>query len=144
MLSNLLHLHNSLDPTTDTLSSTSSLLQSSSIAHLLLFTMASVLSHVASTRTPSSPSNHRNKRRRRNRNPNASDYSVVAFRALSTEHIWSLEPPLRDAQWRSLYSLSYPIFTTIVDKLKPHIAVSIFFFFLIFSFLISFKNNRMN
>lgn len=131
MLSNLLHLHNSLDPTTDTLSttatssasSTTSLLQSSSIAPLLLFTMASVLSYVASTRTPSSPSNN-NRRKKRRRNSNASDYSVAAFRALSTEHIWSLEAPLRDQQWRSLYGLSYPVFTTVVDKLKPHIAVS--------------------
>ncbi|RDY14834.1 Protein ANTAGONIST OF LIKE HETEROCHROMATIN PROTEIN 1, partial [Mucuna pruriens] len=122
MLSNLLHLHNSLDPTTsllsDALSSSatpSSLLASSSIAPLLFFTIASVLSYVASTRPTASDSTP----------PNASsDYSVSAFRALSTEHIWSLEAPLRDAHWRSLYGLSYPVFTTVVDKLKPHIALS--------------------
>ncbi|MCI68981.1 putative nuclease HARBI1, partial [Trifolium medium] len=51
--------------------------------------MASVLSYVASTRTPSSPSNNNKRRKKRRRNPNASDYSVAAFRALSTEHIWS-------------------------------------------------------
>ncbi|KAK7252052.1 hypothetical protein RIF29_35756 [Crotalaria pallida] len=141
MLSNLLHLHNSLDPTTslltDTLSSTatsspsssspssstspSSLLYSSSIAPLLFFTIASVLSYIASSKPPSSatattttpPSNS-----------SSASYSISAFRALSTEHIWSLEPPLRDAQWRSLYGLSYPVFTTVVEKLKPHIALS--------------------
>lgn len=35
-----------------------------------------------------------------------------------------MEPPLRDAHWRSLYGLSYPVFTTIVEKLKPFIAQS--------------------
>lgn len=124
MLSNLLHLHNSLDPTTsllsDALSSPTSLLYSSSIAPLLFFTIATVLSYVASTRPSNSNSNS-------NPNPSSassSDYSVSAFRALSTEHIWSLEAPLRDAHWRSLYGLSYPVFTTVVDKLKPHIALS--------------------
>ncbi|KAG5023488.1 hypothetical protein JHK82_019388 [Glycine max] len=110
MVSNLLQLHNSLDPTSSLLSNAdgaSSLLHSSSVAPLLFFTIASVLSFVASTRP--SPS---------------SDYSVSAFRTLSTEHIWSLEAPLRDAHWRSLYGLSYPVFTTVVDKLKPHIALS--------------------
>ncbi|KAL5163011.1 Protein ALP1-like [Glycine soja] len=110
MVSNLLQLHNSLDPTSSLLSDAdgaSSLLHSSSVAPLLFFTIASVLSFVASTRP--SPS---------------SDYSVSAFRTLSTEHIWSLEAPLRDAHWRSLYGLSYPVFTTVVDKLKPHIALS--------------------
>lgn len=139
MLSNLLHLHNSLDPTTsllsDSLSSTtanpSSLLHSSSIAPLLFFTIASVLSYVSSTRPSSSPPNPNAATTTTNNNPNttttnnaSSDYSVSAFRALSTEHIWSLEAPLRDAHWRSLYGLSYPVFTTVVDKLKPHIALS--------------------
>ncbi|KAK7319837.1 hypothetical protein RJT34_04565 [Clitoria ternatea] len=134
MLTNLLHLHNSLDPTTslisDTLSSTAtaspstatsptSLLYSSSIAPLLFFTIASVLSYVASTRPSSSATSTPPKT-----TAASSDYSVSAFRALSTEHIWSLEAPLRDAHWRSLYGLSYPVFTTVVDKLKPHIALS--------------------
>lgn len=35
-----------------------------------------------------------------------------------------MEAPLRDAQWRSLYGLSHPVFTTVVDKLKPFIAQS--------------------
>lgn len=35
-----------------------------------------------------------------------------------------MEAPLRDAHWRSLYGLSYPVFTTVVDKLKPHITAS--------------------
>nr|GMC87602.1 putative nuclease HARBI1 [Ipomoea batatas] len=35
-----------------------------------------------------------------------------------------MEAPLRDAQWRSLYGLSYPVFTTVVDKLKPYITQS--------------------
>ncbi|KAK9942180.1 hypothetical protein M0R45_007861 [Rubus argutus] len=143
MLSNLLHLHNSIDPTTSLISSPTStttassasaassptsLLTSSSAAPLLFFTIASVLSYIASSR-PSSPSSATTPSApaaSSSSNPAAAaaDYSVSAFRALSTEHIWSLEAPLRDAQWRSLYGLSYPVFTTVVDKLKPHIALS--------------------
>ncbi|KAE9597251.1 hypothetical protein Lal_00007798 [Lupinus albus] len=142
MLSNLIHLHNSLDPTTslltDTLSSSStttttsspssstsptSLLYSSSVAPLLFFTIASVLSYIASTQSPS-PSTSTTSPPPTTTTSSSSSYSVSAFRALSTEHIWSLEPPLRDAQWRSLYGLSYPVFTTVVEKLKPHIALS--------------------
>ncbi|KAJ7967430.1 Harbinger transposase-derived nuclease [Quillaja saponaria] len=149
MLSNLLQLHNSLDPTSsllsDTLASTTttaiassassssstsptSLLYSSSIAPLLFFTIASVLSYVASSRPSSSSSSSSPDATTTTPPPLSSsavsDYSVSAFRALSTEHIWSLEAPLRDAHWRSLYGLSYPVFTTVVDKLKPYIAVS--------------------
>ncbi|KAE8716699.1 putative nucleic acid binding protein [Hibiscus syriacus] len=35
-----------------------------------------------------------------------------------------MDPPIRDAEWRSLYGLSYPVFTTVVEKLKPFIAAS--------------------
>ncbi|XP_018835597.1 protein ALP1-like [Juglans regia] len=148
MLSNLLHLQNSLDPTTSFLSSTSSstttssatgtatsptssgsptclLSSSSSAAPLLFFTIASVLSFLASSRPKTTPSSPRPvPPQSSNASASAADFSVSAFRALSTEHIWSLEAPLRDAQWRSLYGLSYPVFTTVVDKLKPHIALS--------------------
>ncbi|KAK1417483.1 hypothetical protein QVD17_26611 [Tagetes erecta] len=125
MLSNLLHLQNHLDPTTSLLSDSttttsatpSSLLTSTSAAPLLFFTIASVLSYISTTRNkpqsspPPSPTT-------------TSQYSVSAFRALSTERIWAMEAPLRDAQWRSLYGLSYPVFTTVVEKLKPYIAQS--------------------
>ncbi|KAK9096710.1 hypothetical protein Sjap_022207 [Stephania japonica] len=30
-------------------------------------------------------------------------------------------PPLRDAQWRASYGLSYPVFASLLDQLKPHI-----------------------
>ncbi|XP_030944507.1 protein ALP1-like [Quercus lobata] len=153
MLSNLLHLQNSLDPTTSFLSSTlssstttttssaasptsssssaspspTSLLSSSSAAPLLFFTIASVLSFLASSRpkpkSQTTASSLNPKKTPSPQNPN-SDFSVSAFRALSTETIWSLEAPIRDAQWRSLYGLSYPVFTTVVEKLKPHIALS--------------------
>ncbi|KAL5537693.1 hypothetical protein UlMin_045159 [Ulmus minor] len=135
MLTNLLHLQNSLDPTTsllsDTLSSTASaasssasptsLLTSSSAAPLLFFTIASVLSYIASSR-PSASKSSTSTPPSSSSNATASDYSVAAFRALSADHIWS--SPLRDAQWRSLYGLSYRVFTTVVEKLKPHIAQS--------------------
>ncbi|KAL6514270.1 hypothetical protein OROHE_019257 [Orobanche hederae] len=130
MLSNLLHLHNYLDPTTSPLLSSTALsssaaadASSSSAAPLLFFTLASVLSYLASnppTKKPRKPSP-----------PSAAaaakppaEFSVAAFRALSTEHIWAMEAPLRDAQWRSLYGLSYPVFTTVVEKLKPYITQS--------------------
>ncbi|XP_021286521.1 protein ALP1-like isoform X2 [Herrania umbratica] len=146
MLSNLLHLHNSLDPTTSLLSpasssppptsspspsSPSSLLSSSSPAPLLFFTLASLLSFLATSSSKkgsknSSPSSE-------NREPNSSPspspsssshFSISAFRALSTDHIWSMDAQSRDALWRSLYGLSYPVFTTVVEKLKPFITAS--------------------
>ncbi|GAB2287743.1 hypothetical protein Dimus_037955 [Dionaea muscipula] len=130
MLSNLLHLQNHLDPASslisDAASPTSILASSSSSAPLLFFTVASVLSYVASSRSsPSSPSHHHDRNRDRDQGRNRDqDHSLSAFRALSTELIWSMEPPVRDARWRSSYGLSYPVFTTVVDKLKPHIALS--------------------
>lgn len=140
VLSNLLHLHNHLDPTTSLLSTTSSsaatpsassptsLLSSSSAAPLLFFTIASVLSYVASSSAasanPKSKGNPNSGPSKAGPPSPSSDFSVAAFRALSTEHIWSLEPPLRDARWRSLFGLSYPVFTTVVDKLRPFIAAS--------------------
>ncbi|KAL2934849.1 Protein ALP1-like [Bienertia sinuspersici] len=136
MLSHLLHLQNYLDPSSSlsssdaTTSSTfstaslSSFLTSSSAAPLLFFTIASVLSFVAATRPSSSSSASSSRSPSRSRSSSPSDHSLSAFRALSTELIWSMDPPVRDAQWRSSYGLSYPVFTTVVDKLKPHIAQS--------------------
>ncbi|GAA0160246.1 hypothetical protein LIER_16841 [Lithospermum erythrorhizon] len=106
MLSNLLNLQNNLDPSTST--SDASLSCSTSAAPLLFFTIATILTYISSKGVTK---------------PEA-EYSVSAFRALSTEHIWAMEAPLRDAQWRSLYGISYPVFTTVVDKLKPYIAES--------------------
>ncbi|KAK2991484.1 hypothetical protein RJ640_016519 [Escallonia rubra] len=126
MLSNLLHLQNHLDPTTSLLSDTASsttatsptsLLTSTSAAPLLFFTIASVLSYLACSRPSPSPTPS-------SASPSTSEFSVSAFRALSTERIWAMEAPLRDAQWRSLYGLSYPVFTTVVEKLKPYITQS--------------------
>ncbi|VVA98187.1 unnamed protein product [Arabis nemorensis] len=138
MLSHLLHLQNSLDPTSSVFSSSSSasspssatpssLLSSSSAAPLLFFTLASLLSFLAVTRSSSNSGDSSS-----SASPSPSpppplpdgDYSVAAFRALANDHIWSLDAPLRDARWRSLYGLSYPVFTTVVDKLKPFITAS--------------------
>ncbi|KAF5202936.1 Antagonist of like heterochromatin protein [Thalictrum thalictroides] len=137
MLSNLLHLHNHLDPTTSLLSdsqsftsstSPSSTLSSTSAAPLLFFTIASVLSYAATLRSSSSSSTSNSSSppstTTNNNNRTSSDLSVSAFRALSTEHIWTMEPPIRDAQWRSSYGLSYPVFASLVDQLKPHILQS--------------------
>ncbi|XP_019169499.1 PREDICTED: putative nuclease HARBI1 [Ipomoea nil] len=130
MLSNLLNLQNHLDPATSVLSdsasfaasatSPTSLLTSTTAAPLLFFTIASVLSYVASH----SPKKKRKTSSNNPSSPSAAEFSISAFRALSTEHIWAMEVPLRDAQWRSLYGLSYPVFTTVVDKLKPYITQS--------------------
>ncbi|KAF8410018.1 hypothetical protein HHK36_002538 [Tetracentron sinense] len=134
MLSNLLQLHNHLDPTSSILSdshastattSPTTTLSSTSAAPLLFFTIASVLSYAVSLRSSSNNNdNDDNNTNTNNNNNDSSDLSVSAFRALSTEHIWAMEAPVRDAQWRSSYGLSYPVFTTVVDKLKPHIAQS--------------------
>ncbi|KAK8626845.1 hypothetical protein V6N13_134475 [Hibiscus sabdariffa] len=137
MLSNLLHLQNSLDPASSLLSpsspstsapspsSPSSLLSSSSPAPLLFFTLASLLSFLATSN--SKKDSPLSKKREANSSPpppSSSHFSVAAFRALSTDHIWSMDAPTRDAEWRSLYGLSYPVFTTVVEKLKPFIAAS--------------------
>nr|GEX02292.1 hypothetical protein [Tanacetum cinerariifolium] len=122
MLSNLLHLQNQLDPTTTLISdpttpstTPSSLLTSTSAAPLLFFTIASVLSYISTKKSP----------RTKPTSPTSPNhFSVTAFRALSAEPVWRMDPSLRDAQWRSLYGLSYPVFTMIVDKLKPYIALS--------------------
>ncbi|XP_057517245.1 protein ALP1-like [Amaranthus tricolor] len=136
MLSHLLHLQNYLDPTsslfssdatsfsTSSTTSFSSLLNSSSAAPLLFFTIASVLSFVAGSRPSLSSSSPSSRSPSRSRSSSPSDHSLSAFRALSTELIWSMDAPVRDAQWRRSYGLSYPVFTTVVDKLKPHIAES--------------------
>ncbi|KAI9181215.1 hypothetical protein LWI28_012544 [Acer negundo] len=142
MLSNLLHLHNSLDPTTSLLSSTTtssatsgsstsstSLLSSSSAAPLIFFTLSSLLSFLSTSKrnllkSSSSSSSNNNNKKAAAAAADSSAYSVSAFRALTTEHIWNLEAPLREAQWRSLYGLSYPVFTTVVEKLKPYITAS--------------------
>ncbi|XP_071725287.1 protein ANTAGONIST OF LIKE HETEROCHROMATIN PROTEIN 1 [Rutidosis leptorrhynchoides] len=139
MLSNLLHLHSSIDPTNALLSaggatassaytatspsSPSSLLSSSSAAPILFLTLASLISFFSR----SAVNKRKNKKKQSSLSPSPPEnaaYSVAAFRALSTDHIWSLEPPLRDAQWRSMYGLSYPVFTTVVEKLKPYITAS--------------------
>uniref|UniRef100_A0A0V0IHL5 Putative PIF / Ping-Pong transposase-like n=1 Tax=Solanum chacoense TaxID=4108 RepID=A0A0V0IHL5_SOLCH len=140
MLTNLLHLHNHLDPTTSLLSdSTSS--YSSSVAsptspyfppHLHIRRTAPLLHHRIRSllsRYPPTQEKPKTSTSSPNNNPSspspaAAEFSVSAFRALSTEHIWAMEAPLRDAQWRSLYGLSYPVFTTVVDKLKPYITQS--------------------
>ncbi|XP_034927290.1 protein ANTAGONIST OF LIKE HETEROCHROMATIN PROTEIN 1 [Populus alba] len=133
MLSNLLHLHNSLDSSTSLLSSPSSsssasspssLLPSSPPTPLLFFTLASLLSYLASQKKPTSTKPPSSTSITTTNPESSPSFSVSAFRALSTEHIWSLEAPLRDSQWRSMYGLSYPVFTTVVDKLKPHITAS--------------------
>ncbi|CAL1410069.1 unnamed protein product [Linum trigynum] len=134
MLSNLLHLHNSLDPSTSLLSSasstpssssvtssspSSSLLTTSSAAPLLFFTLASLLSFLACSKP-------NNKNRKSGTSPRPAPpangaYTVAVFQSLSND--WT-SAPLRDAQWRALYGLSYPVFTKIVEKLNPHIAAS--------------------
>ncbi|KAL8234734.1 hypothetical protein R6Q59_020834 [Mikania micrantha] len=123
MLSNLLHLQNQLDPTTSLLSDSgtttsatpSALLTTTSAAPLLFFTIAAVLSYISTARKPQSPPPSPS---------TAAQYSVAAFRALSTERIWAMDPHTRDVQWRSLYGLSFPVFNTVVEKLKPYIAQS--------------------
>ncbi|CAI9102455.1 OLC1v1000730C1 [Oldenlandia corymbosa var. corymbosa] len=138
MLSNLLQLHNHLDPTTSLISdltssssdatSPTSLLTTTSAAPLLFFTIASVLSYIASHPTSKLATKTKSLGKSTNSNskaqPSSDEFSVAAFRALSTERIWAMESSTRDAQWRSMYGLSYPVFTTVVDKLKPYITQS--------------------
>ncbi|ERM96831.1 protein ALP1-like [Amborella trichopoda] len=120
MLSNLLQLQNHLDP-----SLTTSLADShSSAAPLLFFTIASVLSYAAAALQSRTTSGTTTASGTNNAGAGADsdhDHSISAFRSLAMEHIWAMEPLARDAQWRSSYGLSYPVFASLVDQLKPHL-----------------------
>ncbi|PKA55474.1 hypothetical protein AXF42_Ash006676 [Apostasia shenzhenica] len=142
MLSNLLHLQSQLDPAAAFLSSPpsspSSLLPTSPLSlsasstaiPLLLFALASILSFVSSTSTSLSsslPSNLNRRRRRRSSSSSPSPPSIPPPRAHpssslilslpSDRSIFSMEPSARDARFRSLYGLSYPVFASLLDQL---------------------------
>ncbi|KAJ6791702.1 protein ANTAGONIST OF LIKE HETEROCHROMATIN PROTEIN 1 [Iris pallida] len=118
MLSNLLHLHNHLDQSS---SSPANPALSSSGAPLLFFTIASILSYVSSTLAQSSPSPSPSPPPPP-RPPRPSPSSF--FLSLSSDRIWSMDPAARDAKWRSQYGLSYPVFATLLDHLRPHLSLS--------------------
>lgn len=150
MLSNLLHLHNYLDPAASLLSDCSpppsasssstaaAAAASSSAAPLLFFAIASVLSYTSS----SLRGRHQRRRRRsssysgddededsssssspppppRPRRSPSSSSSAAFFSLLNSDRIWSMDPAARDARWRSLYGLSYPLFAKLLDELRP-------------------------
>ncbi|ONK74214.1 uncharacterized protein A4U43_C03F3970 [Asparagus officinalis] len=125
MLSNLLHLHNHLDPMPSLLSSSPSPSSpidpnlSSSAAPLLFFALASVLSYASSTLNQSNSSSSPSPPPRP---PPRSSSSF--FLSLSSDRIWSMDPSARDAKWRSQYGLSYPVFATLLDHLRPHLSLS--------------------
>ncbi|EPS58675.1 hypothetical protein M569_16135, partial [Genlisea aurea] len=126
MLSDLFHLHNYVDPSTSPFVASAageSDIISSSAVPFLFFTIASIVAYVAAQPPAKKTAKHSSSSSAAAKPP-PSEFSVAAFRALSTEHIWTMEAPLRDAQWRSLYGLSYPVFTTVVEKLKPYITQS--------------------
>ncbi|XP_068642819.1 protein ANTAGONIST OF LIKE HETEROCHROMATIN PROTEIN 1 [Aristolochia californica] len=100
MLSNLLHLQNHLDPSSSLLSPPTSVpLSSSSAAPLLFFTLASVLSYASSLRSSSSP---------------------TSSSSSSPSRLLSLDPTSRDANYRESYSVSYPVFSSLLDLLRPY------------------------
>lgn len=124
MLSNLLHLHGHLDPMSSLLSSSPSPSSptdptlSSSGAPLLFFAIVSILSYVSSalTQPNSSPSP--------SPPPRPPPRPSSSFLSLSSDRIWSMDPSARDAKWRSQYGLSYPVFATLLDHLRPHLSLS--------------------
>lgn len=125
MLSNLLHLHNHLDPASSLLSSSPSPSSPtdptlpSSVAPLLFFAIASILSYASSTL------NHSNSSPSPSPPPRPPPRSSSSFfLSLSSERIWSMDASARDAKWRSQYGLSYPVFATLLDHLRPHLSLS--------------------
>ncbi|BBN11025.1 nuclease HARBI1 [Marchantia polymorpha subsp. ruderalis] len=97
MLSSLLQLQDSLEsPSSDT----------SSPAPLLFFTLITVLAHAAALYAETS-----------------GDYwsteQQKTFRSLITEQMKTLDPAIRDTQWRQAYGMSFPLFVMIVDEVKP-------------------------
>ncbi|KAK1277024.1 hypothetical protein QJS04_geneDACA019610 [Acorus gramineus] len=104
VLSNLLHLQNHLDnpSTTSLLSSSSPSSTSSSAAPLLFFALASALSYASSSLLrhprPSSPPSH------------------------SHHHPLLRSPPRDDSLFRRSFGLSFPVFSTLLDHLHPHLS----------------------
>eukprot|EP01018_Ginkgo_biloba_P029127 Gb_19400 [translate_table: standard] len=115
MLSSLMQLENSFES-----SSSSSSFSSSSIndnnAPLLFFMLAAVLSHAAAIYSHNN-SNPGNTDSYFNNNVNSLHSNLI------TDQMWALDPQVRDSQWRSTYGLSYPLFTKLVELIRPHIPV---------------------
>ncbi|KAL0909315.1 hypothetical protein M5K25_020168 [Dendrobium thyrsiflorum] len=132
LLSNLLQLQSQLDPAASLLSSPpsspSSLLSSSS-SPILFFALTSILSYASSTSSPSLPRPSRRRRRRRSSSssspsplplpPPPSSSSSLILTLPSDRSIFSMDPSARDARFRSLYGLSYPVFASLLDQLLP-------------------------
>lgn len=78
----------------------------SSSAPLVFFTLITVLAHAAALFAETSGEYW-------------SSQETTAFRSLITEQMWMLDPAIRDTQWRNTYGLSYPLFSMVVDEVKP-------------------------
>lgn len=122
LLSNLLQLQSQLDPAASLLSSPPSSLLSSSTAPFLFFALTSILSSAYS-----SPSSQPPRLRRRSRSTSSSSpspprpptSSSLILSLPSDRIIFSMDPSARDARFRSLYGLSYPVFASLLDQLLP-------------------------
>lgn len=113
MLSSLMQLQNTFEP-----SSPSSINDNN--APLLFFMLAAALCHAAaiySHKTSNSDDDDNN-----NSDFNATNTNLLLYNNLIiSDQMRALDPQLRDTQWRTTYGLSYPLFTKLLDHLRPHI-----------------------
>lgn len=49
------------------------------------------------------------------------DEERMHIRSLITDQMWSLDPEIRDTQWRKTYGMSFPLYSTLVDELTPYL-----------------------
>lgn len=112
MLSSLMQLQNTFEP-----SSSSSINDNN--APLLFFMLAAALCHAAAI--------YSHKASKDDDDNNNSDFNAINANLLLynnliiSDQMRALDPQLRDAQWRTTYGLSYPLFTELLEQLRPHI-----------------------
>lgn len=112
MLSSLMQLQNTFEP-----SSSSSINDNN--APLLFFMLAAALCHAAAIYSHKASKDDDDNN---NSDFNATNANLLLYNNLIiSDQMRALDPQLRDAQWRTTYGLSYPLFTTLLEHLRPHI-----------------------
>lgn len=111
MLSSLMQLQNTFEPSSSSINDNN--------APLLFFMLAAALCHAAaiySHKTPNSDDDDNN-----NSDFNATNTNLLYNNLIISDRMRALDPHLRDTQFRTTYGLSYPLFTALLEQLKPYI-----------------------
>lgn len=111
MLSSLMQLQNNFEPSSSSINDNN--------APLLFFMLAAALCHAAaiySHKTSNSDDDDNN-----NSDFNATNTNLLFNNLIISDRMRQLDPHLRDTQFRATYGLSYPLFTALLEQLKPYI-----------------------